>query len=98
MSQQSALDKAEQYLDVIGGFSRDGLIRQLTSGDGFSTADATWAVDHLEVDWNAQAAEKARQYQDVIGGFSRSSMIQQLTSGDGFTQAQAEYGASAVGL
>ncbi|GAA5650514.1 Ltp family lipoprotein [Geodermatophilus obscurus] len=92
------MDKAEQYLDVVGGFSRDGLIQQLTTGSGFSTEDATWAVDHLDVDWNEQAAEKARQYQDVIGGFSRSSMIQQLTAGSGFTQAQAEYGADAVGL
>jgi Host cell surface-exposed lipoprotein len=80
------------------GSSHDGLIRQLTSGDGFSTEDATWAVDHLDVDWNEQAAEKAKQYQDTIGGFSRSSMIQQLTVGDAFTQAEAEHGASAVGL
>jgi len=69
-SQQSDRDKAEQYLDVIGGFSHDGLIRQLTNGDGFSTEDATWAVDHLDVDWNAQAAEKAGQYQDTIGAGS----------------------------
>jgi hypothetical protein len=98
VSQQSAQDKAEQYLNIMGGFSHDGLIRQLTTGDGFSTEDATWAVDRLDVDWNEQAAEKAKQYQDTIGGFSRSSMIQQLTTGDAFTQAEAEHGASAVGL
>ena len=97
-SQKSAKDKAEQYLDIIGGFSHDGLIRQLTTADGFSTEDATWAVDHLNVDWNAQAADKAKQYQDTIGGFSRSSMIRQLTTADDFTQEQAEHGADSLGL
>jgi hypothetical protein len=98
VSQRNAVDKAEQYLDTIGGFSREGLIRQLTVGSGFSTEDATYAVENIEIDWNEQAAEKARQYQDTIGGFSRDGMIRQLTVGSGFTAEQAAYGADSVGL
>jgi hypothetical protein len=100
VAQQQALDATQQYVD-LQGFSRKGLLRQLTSkaGNGFSTADATWAVNHVKVDWNAEAVESAKSYLDM-GGFSRSSLIKQLTSayGDGFTKAQAQYAVKKVGL
>jgi hypothetical protein len=85
----------------MGGFSRHGLIQQLSSssGDGFRKANAIFAVNHLKVNWNQQAVESAKS--DVsMGGFSRSSLIQQLESraGAGFTHAQAMYAANAVGL
>lgn len=74
---------------------------QLTSsyGNGFSEADAEFAVGYLSPDWNAQAVEAAQGYLKV-GGFSRASLIQQLTSsyGSGFTEAQAEYAAGKLGL
>ena len=83
------------------GFSRQGLIHQLSSqyGNGFSVADATWAVDHSGADWNAQAVMAAKSYMQM-GGFSRSSLINQLTSpyGNQFTYAQAAYAANQVGL
>ena len=43
-------------------FSRKGLIHQLSSdaGSGFSKADATFAVDHIKVNWNEQAAKAAQ--------------------------------------
>ena len=47
-SQSNAVRSAEQYLSM-SGFSRDGLIQQLSSdaGEGYSVSDATAAVDNL---------------------------------------------------
>lgn len=93
--QKNAVRSAEQYLSVQG-FSRSGLIRQLSSdyGDGYNRADATTAVDSLNVDWRRQAVRSAKQYLNVQG-FSCSGLIRQLSSGagDGYTQSQATYGA-----
>lgn len=94
VSEEQAVRKAQEYLD-IGGFSRQGLIKQLEF-DNFSTEDATAAVDSLDVDWNEQAARKAKEYLD-IGGFSHGGLVSQLEF-DGFTSVQAEYGVTAVGL
>lgn len=88
--QQNAVSKAEEYLSV-SSFSRPGLIEQLEF-EGFSNADATFAVDRLGVDWNEQAAKKAQEYLDV-SSFSRSGLVEQLTF-EGFTPAEAEYGAA----
>jgi hypothetical protein len=96
VSQQQAVRKAEDYLDYTA-FSRSGLINQLVSFEGFSTADATFAVDSLTVDWNEQAAKKAKDYLDYTA-FSRSGLINQLVSFEGFTPAQAAYGVSTTGL
>jgi hypothetical protein len=93
VGQQAAVDKAQSYLDM-GGFSHKSLIGQLTY-EGFSKSEATFAVDHIAPDWNAQAAQKAQSYMDM-GGFSRKSLIGQLTY-EGFTSSQAKYGAKSVG-
>jgi cell division septation protein DedD len=102
VSQQSAIDAANSYLDTIGGFSRKALIGQLSSkyGAGFSLADATYAVDHINIDYNAQALQAAKSYMTTIGGFSRAGLISQLTSSYGarFTLAQATYAVNKVGL
>ena len=94
VSQQNAMRSAQDYISLMG-FSRTGLIAQLEF-EGFSTADATHAVDNINVNWYEQAARSAQAYQTIMG-FSRSSMINQLVF-DGFTQSQAEHGATAVGL
>ena len=94
VSQENAIESAETYLDLMA-FSRSGLINQLEF-EGYSTEDATFAVDYLSPDWNAEAAESAENYLDV-SSFSRSGLIDQLMF-EGFTQAQAEYGVSQVGL
>jgi len=93
MGQQQAVESAQGYLDM-GGFSRSGLVKQLAY-EGFSSADAEFAVNYINPDWNAQAAQSAQGYLDM-GGFSREALIEQLVY-EGFTQAQAEYGASTVG-
>ncbi len=93
--QRNALRSAKQYLS-ISGFSRSGLIQQLSSdaGDGYRVTDATVAVDSLNVDWNEQAVRSAKQYLS-ISGFSCKGLIEQLSSnaGDGYTVSQATYGA-----
>ncbi|MDK3255078.1 Ltp family lipoprotein [Blastococcus capsensis] len=94
VAQSNALGKARDYLKFTS-FSRSGLIEQLQY-EGFSTGDATWAVDNLTVDWNEQAAKKAEEYLSFTS-FSRSGLIEQLTY-EGFSPQQAEHGARAVGL
>lgn len=94
VAQSNALGKARDYLKFTS-FSRSGLIEQLQY-EGFSTGDATWAVDNLAVDWNEQAAKKAEEYLSFTS-FSRSGLIEQLTY-EGFSPQQAEHGANTVGL
>jgi Host cell surface-exposed lipoprotein len=98
-SQVNAVRSAEQYLEM-SGFSRKGLIHQLSSdaGDGYAVADATAAVDSLTVDWNDNAAKSARQYLES-SGFSCKGLIEQLSSsaGDEYTKDQATYGARQAG-
>lgn len=97
--QANAVRSAQQYLS-ISGFSRDGLIGQLSSdaGDGYDISDATSAVDSLNVDWNQQAARSAKQYLE-IQGFSCDGLIEQLSSsaGNKYTVGQATYGAQHAG-
>lgn len=96
VSQENAVRKAKDYLDYTA-FSRQGLINQLVDAEGFSTEDATYAVDSLDVDWNEQAAKKAKDYLNYTA-FSHDSLINQLVDAEGFTPSQAEYGVAAVGL
>ena len=91
--QKNALEQAKSYLSVMP-FSRSGLIDQLEY-EGYSTEDATFAVDNCGANWNEQAALKAQSYLDLMS-FSRSRLIEQLEY-EGFTSEQAEYGATAVG-
>ncbi len=99
-SQENAIASAYDYLDY-SAFSKAGLIDQLSSkyGDGFSKADAAFAVNHIKVNWNEQAAASALEYLDY-DSFSRSGLIQQLESeyGEQFTHAQAVYGVNQTGL
>lgn len=97
--QRNAVRSAKQYLSMTG-FSRDGLIAQLSSefGDGYDVADATVAVDSLDVDWNENAARSAKQYLSMTG-FSCNGLVEQLSSsaGDKYTPSQARFGARAAG-
>lgn len=99
-AQINAVRSAELYLS-ISGFSRSGLIQQLSSdfGDGYNRADATIAVDSMNIDWNKQAVRSANQYLSMMG-FSCNGLIEQLSSsvGDGYTESQARFGASQAGV
>lgn len=100
LAQRNAISAAKDYLSAMG-FSRAGLIEQLSSqyGDGYAHADAVFAVDHLTVDWNKQAVRTAKEYLST-GHFSRAGLIEQLSSAAGsrYTHAQAVYAANVVGL
>lgn len=93
--QKHAVSSAKQYLS-IQGFSRNGLIHQLSSdyGEGYDVADATVAVDSLNIDWDKQAVRSAKEYLS-IESFSCKGLIRQLSSsaGEGYTKSQANYGA-----
>ncbi|MNF05237.1 Host cell surface-exposed lipoprotein [compost metagenome] len=84
----------------MSGFSREGLIQQLSSsyGSGYELADATFAVDSLNIDWNEQAVRSAKQYLEM-SGFSCNGLIEQLSSsaGNNYTVEQATYGAKQAG-
>jgi hypothetical protein len=96
--QKRALQSAENYLDLTG-MSKAGLIQQLSSsaGDGFSKADATFAANNVDADWEQEAVEAAKNYLE-ISPMSKDALIQQLSSaaGDKFTPAQARYAANKV--
>jgi Host cell surface-exposed lipoprotein len=96
--QANAVEAAESYLET-SGFSKAGLQGQLSSkaADGYSEADATFAVNHVKVNWNAEAVEAAKDYLDTMP-FSKTELIGQLSSSaaDQFTPAQAQYAADRV--
>lgn len=93
-SQGQSVSKAEEYLDYQA-FSRKGLIEQLEF-EGFSKADATFAVDHITVDWKDQADKKAANYLENQS-FSGKGLREQLEF-EGFTGSQAAHGVKSVGL
>lgn len=94
VSQENARESAENYLQFTA-FSKTGLVDQLEF-EGFSSADAEYAVEHIEVDWMRQAEKSAEDYME-FSAFSRSGLIDQLTF-EGFTPEQAAHGADSVGL
>lgn len=87
---ENAIGTASSYLDY-SAFSRTGLIGQLEY-EGYATSDATFAVDHLKVNWNEQAFKSAKSYLEY-SSFSLSGLIGQLQY-EGFTYEQAAYGAN----
>ena len=97
--QKNAVRSAEQYINMTG-FSREGLIEQLSSeyGDGYGVDDATIAIDSLNIDWNEQAVRSAEHYLDMTG-FSCDGLIEQLSSSAGskYTVSEANYGAQQAG-
>ena len=102
---QNAYKSGMSYLEGLGGFSRQGLIDQLSSeyGEQFTLEQAQNAVAAIEadgnVDWKEQAVISAKSYLE-FQSFSREGLIDQLTSeyGEQFTREEAEYAADQVGL
>lgn len=93
LGEKNALKQAKRYLDV-SSFSKSGLIDQLEF-EGFTTEEATYAVENCNADWKEQAAKTAKRYLKV-SSFSKSGLIDQLEF-EGFTTEEAAYGVSAVG-
>lgn len=95
-SQKNAIRTVQTYTDMTG-FSRLGLIHQLVAFDKYSTADATFAVDHVKLNYNELAVRTAQNYLDFTG-YSRAGLIRQMVQFDKYTEAQAKYAADKVGL
>ncbi len=93
LGMKNAVGKAQQYLKYTS-FSKKGLIEQLKY-EGFTTEEATYAVETIQVDWNDQCAKKAQQYLKYTS-FSRKGLADQLEY-EGFTSSQIAYGLAAVG-
>lgn len=89
----NALREAKSYLE-FSGFSYAGLYDQLTSeyGGKYPAEAAQYAMDNLDVDWNAEALESAQDYIE-FSDFSAAGLYDQLTSehGEQFTPEQAQY-------
>lgn len=96
LGEKNALNAAKSYLQFMG-FSREGLKRQLVSFDGYTEAQATYAVDNCGADWNEQAYKSAQSYLAFMS-FSRDGLIHQLTSFDGYTEEQAIFAVDKLGL
>ena len=90
--QQNARESAETYLGTAA-FSRSGLIKQLKF-EGYSLADATYAVGAITVNWKEQAAKSAQTYLGTAA-FSRSGLIKQLKF-EGYSLADATYAVDAI--
>ncbi|MBC2309290.1 Ltp family lipoprotein [Listeria booriae] len=90
---ESALIKAEAYGTTMN-MSKAGIYDQLTSeyGEKFSKEAAQYAVDNIDIDYNANALAKAKDYQDMMS-MAPEAIRDQLTSeyGEKFTQAEADY-------
>lgn len=95
---KNALRAAKRYVD-FSAFSEAKLYDQLTSeyGSQFSPEAAQYAMDQLDVDWNAEALESAEHYVD-FAAFSKTKLYDQLTSeyGERFTPEQAQYAVDTV--
>lgn len=100
VAQEAAIRTAQSYVDTLP-FSRAGLIDQMTSeyGSQYDRPLALFAVNHVDVDYNAEAVEAAQSYLDTMG-YSRQGLIDQMTSphGSQFTAAQATQAVNKIGL
>ena len=89
MGERMALSSAKNYLRTMG-FSKKGLIKQLEF-EGYSTEEATYAVNNCGANWKEQAVRVAKNYLNTMS-FSKQGLINQLEF-EGFTSEEASYGA-----
>ena len=88
MGERMALASAKNYLRVIA-FSRKGLIEQLEF-EGYTTEEATYAVNNCGANWKEQAVKSAKNYLEIMP-FSKQELIEQLEF-EGYTTEEATYG------
>ena len=89
MGEKMALASAKNYLRTMG-FSKQGLIKQLEF-EGYTTEEATYAVNNCGADWKEQAVKVAKNYLNTMS-FSKQGLIDQREF-EGFTTEEATYGA-----
>ncbi|PAT14548.1 hypothetical protein CKJ84_07220 [Corynebacterium sp. NML 120412] len=88
-AQAEALKAAEVHLNGQA-MSEENLYTLLRDTDGFDRETASYAVDHLDADFNQLALQVAQQMEE--DGTSRSELTKALTEGpEHFTREQAEF-------
>ncbi len=90
---KSAVKKAESYGNVMN-MSKKAIYDQLTSeyGEKFDKDAADYAMEHVDIDWKANALAKAENYSDTMY-MSKEGIYDQLVSeyGEQFTEEEAQY-------
>lgn len=93
IEETNALKKAQSYAKSMH-MSKQGVYDQLVSeyGEGFTAEAAQYAIDNINIDWNANALAKAKSYQSSMS-MSKKAIYDQLISayGEQFTQEEAQY-------
>lgn len=85
--QAQALEAAQAYV-TMSYMSAEGLRKQLAF-DKHPGAAITYALKHVDADWDTEAEEAAGVYMDAGMGMSKEGLREQLRF-DGFTKAQAD--------
>lgn len=86
IGQKNAVASAKSYLS-FSAFSKSGLVKQLEF-EGYSTSEATYAVEQSGADWNEQALKSAKSYLS-FSAFSEKGLIKQLEF-EGYSSAEAK--------
>lgn len=90
---KSALKKAESYSNMMH-MSKAAIYNQLVSeyGEKFTEEAATYAMENIKADWNANALAKAESYSETMH-MSKAGIFDQLISeyGEQFTKDEAQY-------
>ena len=84
-----ALNTAIEYLKIMN-FSRRALSGQLQI-EGFTSAEADYAVDNCGADWNEQALLKAEEMVSDGSNYSAMAVKEMLLSNYGYTGDEAEF-------
>ena len=92
MTAEEAVKNYLQYFPM----SRQGLIDQLSTIDGYSVEEATAGVDASGADWNEQAVRQAKGQLEAMS-YTRDELIDQLEY-EKFTHEQAVYGVDHCGV
>jgi hypothetical protein len=90
---ESALAQAESYSESLH-MSKQGIYDQLVSeyGGKFTPEAAQYAIDNVQVDWNANALAQAKEYQSTLS-LSPAAVYDQLISeyGGKFLPEEADF-------
>lgn len=93
VGEQMAVASAKNYLRV-SAFSKKGLIEQLEF-EGYSIAEATYAVNNCGANWTEQAVKSAKNYLRV-SAFSKKGLFEQLQF-EGYLLDEATYAVNNCG-
>ncbi len=86
-----ATKKAVEFVERYPRYSAKELSEKLV-GEGFTQAEADYAVKNAGIDWKEMALIYAHSYM-AAGGFSKKEVAEMLVF-SGFTEEEAEYGAN----